>query len=303
MSINRRSFLAAAAAGITLRGLPAMAATAPVSFKHGAFEVTVVSDGHLVLPTAMLALNAPQAERDTVFKDMGYTGERYDTATNVTLIRTPNDLILVDMGSGDRFMPSAGKLWDNLKAAGIDKSKITKVIFTHGHPDHLWGAVDELDELELPQAAYYAPAAEWDFWASADALRGLPEERAGTVTGARRNFAAIKDRVTLFKPNTDIAGISIIDTAGHTQGHVCLALAGGDGLMILGDALTHPLISFEHPHWRPAADHVPDQAAQTRAKLLDRLAADRMKVVGFHFPYPGIGTVERKGSAYRFVPA
>ena len=50
------------------------------------------------------------------------------------------------MGSGDRFMPSAGKLWDNLKAAGIDKGKITKVIFTHGHPDHLWGTVDDLDD-------------------------------------------------------------------------------------------------------------------------------------------------------------
>ena len=59
------------------------------------------------------------------------------------------------MGSGDRFMPSAGKLWDNLKAAGIDKGKITKVIFTHGHPDHLWGAVDELDDLVTPDASFY----------------------------------------------------------------------------------------------------------------------------------------------------
>ncbi len=62
------------------------------------------------------------------------------------------------MGSGDRFMPSAGKLWDNLKAAGIDKAKITKVIFTHGHPDHLWGTVDELDDLVLPKAAFYVAA-------------------------------------------------------------------------------------------------------------------------------------------------
>jgi hypothetical protein len=47
---------------------------------------------------------------------------------------------------------------------------------------------------------------------------------------------------------------------------------------------------------------VPDQAAATRLTLLDRLATDRCKLIGFHLPYPGIGTVERKDSAYRFVP-
>ena len=46
-----------------------------------------------------------------------------NSPTNITLIRAGTDLILVDMGSGDRFMPTAGKLWDNLKAAGIDKSE------------------------------------------------------------------------------------------------------------------------------------------------------------------------------------
>jgi hypothetical protein len=52
-------------------------------------------------------------------------------------------------------------------------------------------------------------------------------------------------------------------------------VAGGTGLLSGGDALTHPLISFQHPDWRPIADHVPEQAVVTRRKLLDRLAADR----------------------------
>ncbi len=50
-------------------------------------------------------------------------------------MRKSDDLILVDMGSGDRFMPSDGKLWDNFKMAGVDGNKITKVVFTHCHPD------------------------------------------------------------------------------------------------------------------------------------------------------------------------
>ena len=45
----------------------------------------------------------------------------------------------------------------------------------------------------------------------------------------------------------------------------------------------------------------PDQAAATRRTLLDRLAADRSRLIGFHLPYPGLGRVERTGSAYRYV--
>ena len=301
-NLSRRTLLAATTASIATHALPAFAA-APYSFRHGAFEVTVVSDGHLVLPTSFLAPAAPPAEREAVLRAAGETGEQYNSPTNVTLIRTTEELILVDMGSGDRFMPSAGKLWDNLKAAGIDKSKITKVIFTHGHPDHLWGAVDELDDLVTPGATFFVAGNEWNFWTGDNATRGLPPERAGFVTGARRNYAAIKDKVKMVKPGDDVvAGLRLIETPGHTQGHVSLELAGAGGLIIGGDVLTHPLISFQHPDWRPTADHVPEQAAATRANLLDRLATDRAKLIGFHLPYPGVGIVERKDLAYRLVP-
>ena len=300
MRLSRRSLLAATIASLAARALPAYAA--PATFRHGAFEVTVVSDGHLVLPVSFLAPDAPPAERAALLKAAGETGEQYHAPTNVTLIRAGADLILVDMGSGDRFMPSAGKLWDNLKAAGIDKGKISKVIFSHGHPDHLWGAIDELDDLVTPDASFYVASAEWDFWTGDNALRGLPAERAGFVTGARRNYAAIKQRVKMVKPGDDIVtGLRVIDTPGHTQGHVAFELAGGDGLIVVGDALTHPLISFQHPEWRTAADHVPDQAVATRRALLDRLATDHAKLIGFHLPYPGVGVVEQKDGAYRFV--
>ena len=76
-----------------------------------------------------------------------------------------------------------------------------------------------------------------------------------------------------------------------------------EGQIVTGDALTHPTISFVHPEWKPAADHVPDQAVTTRKQLLDRLATDNMKIIGFHLPYPGIGMVERKDGAYRYVAA
>ena len=298
--LSRRALLASTAATFAL-GLPSVAATLH-RFRHGEFEIIVVSDGHLVLPTSFLAPEAPAAERAALLKAAGQDTEQYQSPTNITLIRKGSELILVDAGSGDRFMPTAGKLFDNLKDAGIEKGAITKVVFTHGHPDHLWGALDDLDDLVLPEAAYYVGATEWDFWHGDNATRGLPAERAGFVTGARRRFDAIKDRVKMVKPGDDVVtGLRVVDTAGHTQGHVSLEVAGGDGLMVGGDALTHPLIAFAHPEWRTTADHVPDQAVTSRKALLDRLATDKSKLIGFHLPYPGVGRVERKDGAYRFV--
>ena len=299
-ALSRRTLLASAAAGLAASALPAIAA--PTTFKHGAFDVTVVSDGHLELPVEFLATDAPEKERDAVFKESGISGPQYNIPTNVTLLKRGDDLVLIDMGSGGRFMPTAGKLWANLEAAGIDKAKIKHVIFTHGHPDHLWGAVDEFDDLQIPDATFHVGANEWNFWEGDNALRSIVPERAGFVTGARRNYAAIKDRIKTMKPGDEVLpGVHVLDTPGHTQGHVSLALPGGDGLIIGGDVLTHPIISFRHPEWRPATDHVPEQAVETRKKFLDRLASERSALIGFHLPYPGRGMVERKDGAYRFV--
>jgi glyoxylase-like metal-dependent hydrolase (beta-lactamase superfamily II) len=302
-SFTRRDFMLGTAACAALPALTAVAAV-PHRLAAGSFELTIVSDGHLVLPTTFLAPDAPVAERAALLAESSEAGAEFNAPTNCTLIRAGNELILVDTGSGPHFMPSAGKLADNLAAAGIDREAVTTVVYTHGHPDHLWGVVDDFDEPVFPKARYVVAAAEWDFWHGANATSGLPPERAGFVTGARRSYTHIKDKMRTVKPGDEIvAGLRVLATPGHTQGHVSLEVAGGDGLVIGGDALTHALISFRHPEWRPQSDHVPDLAAATRARLLDRLATDRMRLIGFHLPWPGMGYVERKDRAYRFVAA
>jgi len=303
--LTRRDLMLGSAALAAGLGQPIGAFAAPAHrLTVGAFALTVVSDGHLVLPTSFLAPDAPEADRAAILAESGVTGLEFNSPTNCTLIRAGGELILVDTGAGPHFMPTAGKLADNLAAAGIDRDAVTMVVYTHGHPDHLWGVVDEFDEPVFAKARYVVAAAEWDFWHGANAASGLPPERAGFVTGARRSFAHIKDKVRMVKPGDEVvSGIRVLATPGHTQGHVSLEVAGGDGLVIGGDALTHVLISFRHPEWRPQADHVPDLAAATRARLLDRLATDRTRLIGFHLPWPGVGTVERKDRAYRFVAA
>jgi metal-dependent hydrolase (beta-lactamase superfamily II) len=41
-------------------------------------------------------------------------------------------------------MAGAGKLAENMEAAGIDLHSIGKIILTHAHPDHLWGPARRL---------------------------------------------------------------------------------------------------------------------------------------------------------------
>lgn len=309
---SRRQVLQSAGVLAAAAGLPglvgagsALAAAVSHKVRLGGHEITVISDGHLTLPRQMVARDGANAEIEAAMKAAGQTGERLVSPTNVTLIRTGSELILVDVGAGKNFMDTAGKLADNMQAAGIDPEKITRVVYTHGHPDHIWGTLDDLDDIRFPNASFWISEAEWNFWMGPDVLTKLPEDRHSFAAGAKRQLTGVKDKIKTFKPGADIApGIRAIDTGGHTQGHVSIEItAGKEALVVLGDALTHPIISFAYPQWKPLSDHEPDRAIATRKALLDRLAADKARVIGYHLPFPGHGMVEKAGAAYRYVPA
>jgi glyoxylase-like metal-dependent hydrolase (beta-lactamase superfamily II) len=275
--------------------------------KAGDLEALVVSDGSFTFPADFLVdPEAPPADREAVLQGPGQGGEQLRLTNNVTVIRRQRDLILVDAGAGPRHQPTAGKLAENLIAAGIRPADITTVVLTHGHPDHLWGVLDAGDNPIYPNANYVISGRELDLWADLNVLQtlppALPKERV--VNGARNHLARINDRVRTVRDGDEIvSGLRVIETPGHTPGHIALELAGGDGLVVAGDAITHALISFQHPSWRVPVDHEADRGIATRSRLLDQLAADKRRLVAAHLPFPGAGFVERKDGGYRFVPA
>ena len=309
----RRHFLVAAAAGALSVSGGTIASARPDSanirtiLKSGDLEVLVVSDGYFVLPTDFLVTpEAPKSEREALLKAAGQGGEQIQMANNITIVRKGSDVILIDAGTGPRHQPSAGKLAENLRAAGIQPAAITKVVLTHGHPDHLWGVLDANDSPIYPNATYFVSATEWDAWADPNAVQKLPavmkERAAGIVTGAKNHLSRIKDKmVTVREGDEIIGGVRVIDTPGHTPGHISLEVAGSDAFVVAADAVTHPLISFRYPSWRVPADHEADRGIATRLRLLDQLATNKQRLIGAHFPFPGTGFVERNGSAYRFA--
>jgi glyoxylase-like metal-dependent hydrolase (beta-lactamase superfamily II) len=271
----------------------------------GRLRSHVVSDGYLSFPALAIAPDAPPEELKALLQAAGQLeGENATPAANAVLIRSGSDLILFDTGSGPRSQPTAGKLPDSLAAAGVEPGQITKVVFTHGHLDHIGGTLAEGGALRYPNASYFAAAAEWDFWMDPELFAKMPKEMHGFITGAQTNLSAVKDRVTRLNPGEDVVtGIRFVDTAGHTPGHISIEVAGGEGLIITGDAAVNPFVFFEHPEWRFSFDAIPELAVETRKKLLDRAATDKVKLLGFHWKYPGVGFAERKDNVYRYVPA
>lgn len=304
--LDRRRFLAATGSTTVLAlsgGLLSTRVARARTLSTGAAEITVVSDGHLVLPMGFAFPAVAREELEKLLADNGMSQDALLPDCNVTLARIGDRLVMFDVGAGANFMPSAGKLADGLAAAGIDPSDVTDVIFTHAHPDHLWGLIDDFDELVFPNASYRIGGAEWDFWSAPDAISRVPEDRQTFVIGAQNRFAAIEDRVTFIEGGQEVVpGVEAVATPGHTPGHLSFMVQGNEPVLIVGDAITNSVISFARPDWPSGSDQDAALGAQTRLTLLDRLATDKARAIGFHFPHPGAGLVERKDGGYRYVP-
>ncbi|WP_376984442.1 MBL fold metallo-hydrolase [Bosea sp. R86505] len=296
--LDRRCMLAAGAALLLPTGRLPASAQVVAKTGDGAAGVIVLSDGGFEMPAAMLARDIDIAQVREVAKLPG----ALTTVLNVTCLKRGQDTIVFDCGSGANFLPGTGKLAASLEAAGIAPDSVTHVLFTHLHPDHLWGALDDFDTPLFPNARWLADAAEVAYWTSPKVYDGLPEDRHAFAAGAQRVLKELGDRLETRSAGQDWApGVTAFSTAGHTPGHVSFAFSDAQGpVFVVGDALTHPVISFAHPDWRPTSDHEPDRAVATRRALLERAAAEKARIIGYHLP-GAIGRVEKQGAAYRFV--
>ena len=277
-----------------------------VSFLQVADDrVTVLTDGMNTTPLGFSATNISEQELKTYLQANQLPTDARRSHLNVCLINTGDKVVLVDTGSGDNFIATAGKLTTSLESAGYAPEDIDTVVITHGHPDHIWGIIDDFaEEPRFPNANYVINTVEWDYWTDPGTDSKMPEGFLMFSTGARRNLLPVADRFTRVKPGTEVVpGITTIATPGHTLGHMSVvASAEGESLLVVGDAITHPLISLEHPEWQPRMDMEKDTAVQTRKRLLDMTSSDRMLVAAYHIPFPGVGRIARSGSGYRWIP-
>lgn len=301
--IDRRKFLAAGAALVAAGVLPrsALALAGPHTFKHGAFDVTVVSDGTFQMPLEIVNKEAKPEDLRALL-GLAADAKTITAEFSPVLVKSGSDMILFDTGNGPG-REGAGLLADSLKTAGIDPGSITKVIYTHAHPDHLWGTLKDGKPV-FANASHHVAETEWNFWTNPDLASKMPEGMRDMVKATQAQLAGIKDKVAMFKPGAEVvSGVNVIDTAGHTPGHVSFELAGGDGLILTGDAITVPQVFFAHPEWAFGFDADGAAAGKSRKMLLDMAASGKKLMLGYHWPYPGLGRAEAKDGAFAYVPA
>lgn len=304
MNLTRRTLLQGAGASLALSAAGTRPVWATTALDFGDMQVQTFSDGFLTLPAEFVFGPMPKDDLAPILERHNISPGPLQSVLNVTLLRHGDKLVLFDTGSGPSFQQSAGLLGAALDTAGIAPEDVTHVIFTHGHPDHLWGVLDDFDDPYFYEAQHMMGRTEWDYWFDPATVDNIDDSRTIMAVGARRRMEALEDAITLFDDGQEILpGIAARATFGHTPGHMSFELrSGSESVMVLGDAVTTPHVGFERPAWHSGSDQDPATAAATRTKLLDQMAHDQMTLIGYHLPDGGIGRAERNGDSYRFVP-
>ena len=317
MPFPRRALLGAAtlaAMPAVLRAPEARAQGAPPAvgpafhrFNVGALTVTVVTDGTNVRADARqgLVVNATAEQVSDAMRAAGIAGPAMRNPYNVTFVTTPRGLVALDVGTGGFPNTDTGVLHANMRAAGLDPAAVTHIAHTHFHGDHIGGLTTNDGTAVFPQASVMVPEREFTFWNDEGEESRATEARKPAFANVRRRFAPYAQKVTRFAPDAEVLpGIRAVATNGHSPGHTSFLVHDGNAqALIIGDAVTTPAFFIVNPEWYPVFDMDPAMAVETRKRLLDRAATERMPVVGYHFDMPATGRVEPAGNGYRLVPA
>jgi len=323
MDLSRRQALvgaAALAASPMIGSAPARAA-APLAekqapsfyrYKVGDAQVNVISDGASTFPLAdSFVLNARKDDVNAALEQAFLPKDKMTIHFAPLAINTGGKLVVIDTGNGPgAFTATKGKVGQfaaNMAAAGIDAKNVDMVVISHFHGDHVNGLLDDYGMPAFPNAEILVPATEWKYWNDDGEMAKAPNDRMkGLFASNRKLFNdGLKKKVTPYEWGKDVApGLLAVEAVGHTPGHTAFVLSSGsDKIFIQSDVTNHPALFAAHPGWHLMFDQDPAQAETTRRKVYDMLVSEKMRVQGFHYPFPANGNVVKDGDGYRIVPA
>jgi glyoxylase-like metal-dependent hydrolase (beta-lactamase superfamily II) len=268
------------------------------TFDFGDFRIATLLDATDIRDglAESFALDAPEDRVRALATANFIDPDRFEHPFIPVFIDTGKAKVLFDTGLGE---PESALLL-GLGQLGVTAADIDIVVLTHGHPDHIGGLMTG-GALTFPGARYVFGAAEFEFWRRGDNVR---DARRANRELFMRNCAPLANRATFVNPGDEILpGITAVDAAGHSPGLLAWQVAGADKrLLIWSDTCLHYILSLQRPDWQANVDDDKEAAAATRRRLLAWAADERIIVAGYHMPFPGLGFVERAGTAFRWVP-
>ena len=323
MNVSRRHALAGAAAVASaplLNAVPTRAA-APVAdkqapsfyrYKVGDAQVTVVCDGRFTFPLdEKFILNAKKDEVSAALEKAFLPSDVMTIYFAPLVINTGGMLVVLDTGTGPVGKVNSkgmnGLFADNMAAAGFDPKAVDMVVISHFHTDHVNGLLTAEGTPAFPNAEVLVPAVEWKFWMDDGEMSRAPAGRMQGLFKNNRNIfeAALQKKVTPYEWGKEVApGLLAVETAGHTPGHTSYVLSSGSGkVFIQSDVTNNPNPFASHPGWHAFFDQDADMAEKTRRRVYDMVVAEKLQLQGFHYPFPGLGNLEKDGDGYRVIPA
>ena len=313
LNLSRRDFVVSAGLAVAL-GLDGRLAISPafaqktadpakgfVTYKVGAAEVTALYDGIWEKPhdPAFIA-NASVDDVKGAMTKAGLPADFVSIPFTVVVVRNGGKTVLCDSGTGGQVQPTAGKMMANMKAAGIDPAAIDTILISHCHPDHIFGLMEkDTNKPVFPNAEIVISDVEYKFWTDPAVIDRLPEARKGLARRIQAVFPTWKN-IRQVSGEPEVApGIRFVSAPGHTPGHRAFHLASGASeLMISNDTAYVPALVVANPGWHGQYDQDAATAEASRRKMLDRVIADKVMICGYHFPFPGAGTVAKDGAGY-----
>lgn len=277
-------------------------------FRVGEIAATVLSDGIIGGPPRIYASDAPEVELQEVLRRAFLPSDHLTLNLNTLLIETGGRRILLEAGAGQTMGPNGGRIFANLAAIGLTANDIDVVVVSHTHPDHVGNLRTASGGRAFPRATVFAPKADWDFFVRGEpdlSYMPVPEDfRRRFGASIKRSLEPVAQSVELYEAGMEIVpGLTTIAASGHTPGMASfLVHSGTDQLLLTADLAYHPVVNIDRP-WLPGPDRDKDAALKARRRIFDRAAADKIPVLGFHYPFPGLGHLLKTGSNYVWVPA
>jgi glyoxylase-like metal-dependent hydrolase (beta-lactamase superfamily II) len=273
------------------------------TFQIGAAQGMALRDGALEFPNdgKTFAIDHLPADVAALLTAAGLPSDKLSLSIQPLLVRIADRVVLFDTGAGTNMGPAGNGLPESLAAAGVDAGSITDVFISHIHGDHVGGLLNSQGTAAFPNATIHIAAPDWEF------LKGMNAETAANVAISQHAalIAAIEPKIDGFSPGADIlpGAVKAVEIRGHTPGHSgYLITSGASSLLYIGDAMHHHIVSVQKPDWTINFDTDAPTAEASRSELLARSAESGQRIYSVHFPFPGIGKVERRADGFVWVP-
>lgn len=272
---------------------PAAAAEANVHrFPIGEFAAVSLLDGHIEVANDNSVLGVGHTPDDVaaVLDANGLPTDKIRLDVHPLLVKTADRVLLFDTGAGTLFGPTVGHLQEAFAAAGEDPQSVTDIFISHSHGDHVGGLVNAEGAPAFPNATIHLSQPEWAHMSAQENYKALND--------------AIAAKVSAFAPGAELipGTVKAVEVKGHTPGHTAYEItSGGESLLYVGDSMHHFAVSVQQPEWTIAFDGDNATATASRVKLISDLAASGQRVFAVHFPFPGIGRLEKHGEGAAWV--